>query len=1013
MTKKHRFRPNATNRFQHHLRTVASIVVAVSVTSVTFAQNSLSVSSPETDNSVAAEMKSFTLADGYEAQLFADETDGVANPVCMSWDPAGRLWVLCTWAYPQMKPVDKPDDKLLILTDTNGDGRADKTTVFADGLNMPTGFALGHGGAYIGQGNDLLHLVDADGDDKADSRRVLLSGFGTGDTHQNINSLTWSPGGELFFCQGLHSFSRVETPWGIRRLDEHGSWRLRPRRLQLDGFRRSGGDGNPWGIAFGNWGEPFVKGNGQGVFELLPGMVSTEHIASYWGREMTIGQTRIKSMIMEFAESPHLPDDIQGEILIAGYFARDVNRFNRTVDGSGHRLSLQPNLLTSSHNAFRPVDIRIGPDGAIYIADWFNPIIGHYQASFRHPDRDKTHGRIWRITAKGRPLAKAPDLSRMSAAELCEQLKSDWRYVRFQAKRRLADLPKNEATAAVAKWIGGLDDNDPKLEHRLYEAIGVFESHESVNRPLLERLLKAKDYRARAYATRVAGRWHDRLEDPLDLLKRSVTDKSARVRLEAVVACSDIDTADSMTVAAIAIDRPTDRFTNFALTQTVHALAPHWRPALNQGQLTFGNPAGLIYVLQAYGGKDVAGQVRGLIQSKEISTIGRRQLLQLLARTGNADDLQNVFGFALRDPQLLTSLPAIVEARRLVPSRAVHRELEAMLKHQNTNIRSSAARLAGLWKQGQLVPLLEALVDGNDDDQVRASAIHSLAELVPDAAVKEFQPFITLRHSPQIYLAALKAVARQDVNTAAIAGVKLLAELEDARSSGPVLSTIMNRRGSAKAMAAALKQGDVSVDGAKLMSRWFSAAGHDNEELVNALKSCMGIKPGEETPYDISLVRTLAEEVRESGDAAAGKRVFTSSLANCIACHRVQNVTTTVGAFPKGPDLTAVAAGLPLELIIESVIWPKRQIKEGFEMTTILTDDGRAFSGYLTSEGNATVGLRDLATGKVRAIPTETIEDRVNKGTAMPSGFTNSLTREEVRDLIAYLASLKGSGIKP
>ena len=177
----------------------------------------MSVSKPEADNSVAAELKSFTLADGYEANLFADETNGVANPVCMSWDPAGRLWVLVTAAYPQLKPVDKPDDKLLILTDTDGDGRADKTTVFADGLNMPTGFALGHGGAYIGQGNDLLHLEDTDDDDKADARRVLLTGFGTGDTHQNINSFTWSPGGELLFCQGLHAFSRVETPWGISR----------------------------------------------------------------------------------------------------------------------------------------------------------------------------------------------------------------------------------------------------------------------------------------------------------------------------------------------------------------------------------------------------------------------------------------------------------------------------------------------------------------------------------------------------------------------------------------------------------------------------------------------------------------------------------------------------------------------------------------------------------------------------------------------------------------------------
>ncbi|MDA7910382.1 sorbosone dehydrogenase, partial [bacterium] len=144
-----------------------SVIFALLGISQGVAQNPLSVSKPETDNTVAGELKSFTLADGYEANLFADETDGVANPVCMAWDPAGRLWVLVTSAYPQPKPSDKPQDKLLILSDTNGDGRADKTIVFADGLNMPTGFALGQGGAYLGQGNDLLHLKDTDGDDKA------------------------------------------------------------------------------------------------------------------------------------------------------------------------------------------------------------------------------------------------------------------------------------------------------------------------------------------------------------------------------------------------------------------------------------------------------------------------------------------------------------------------------------------------------------------------------------------------------------------------------------------------------------------------------------------------------------------------------------------------------------------------------------------------------------------------------------------------------------------------------
>jgi putative heme-binding domain-containing protein len=600
----------------------------------------------------------------------------------------------------------------------------------------------------------------------------------------------------------------------------------------------------------------------------------------------------------------------------------------------------------------------------------------------------------------------------MSAAELCEQLKSDWRYVRFQAKRRLADLPKNEATAAVTKWIGGLDDSDPKLEHRLYEAIGVFESHESVNRPLLERLLKAKDYRARAYATRVAGRWHDRLESPLELLDRSVTDESARVRLEAIVACSDIHSAESMAVAAKAVGRPIDRFANFALTQTVHALAPYWQPALNQGQLDFDDPSGLIYVLRAYGGKDVAGQVRGLIQSKEISANGRRQLLALLARVGNANDVQAVFSHAMRDPQLLELLPAIAQGRRLIPSGSVHDNLAILLTHESATVRAAAARLAGLWNQRQLIPLLEPMLKGVDD-LVLAATIRSFGELSPDLAVKELQPFIANTHTLPVVLAALEAVGQQDINAAALAALTLLSKRDNDDTLGPVLSAIMNHRRSALAVASALKQASVSADDAKLISRWLSASGYDDATLVNALKARMGIQPGQTIAYDVSLVRSLAQEVRQSGDAVAGKQVFVSSLANCTACHRVQQVAPPGGAFPKGPNLTAVAAGLQLELIIESVIWPKRQIKEGYEMTTILTDDGRTFSGYLTSEGNGTVGLRDLATGKVREIPSETIEERVNKGTAMPSGFTNSLTRKELRDLIAYLASLKGSGIKP
>ena len=160
----------------------------------------MSVAKPEADNSVAAELASFIHDDRLKVNLFADETLGIANPVCFEWDAKDRLWVLCTWAYPQVKPGERPNDKLIILEDRDGDGRADHSSVFLDGLDMPTGFALGHKGIYIGEGHDLIH-GDTDGDGKADCANCC-SPTGTGDTHQNISSFAWSRRG-TFFAKGF------------------------------------------------------------------------------------------------------------------------------------------------------------------------------------------------------------------------------------------------------------------------------------------------------------------------------------------------------------------------------------------------------------------------------------------------------------------------------------------------------------------------------------------------------------------------------------------------------------------------------------------------------------------------------------------------------------------------------------------------------------------------------------------------------------------------------------------
>ena len=807
------------------------------------AQRSLSVSKPEADNSVAAQLASFQVADGYEVNLFADESMGIANPVCFRWDAEGRLWVLCTWAYPQPKPGEPAADKLFILEDKDQNGKADKVSVFADGLNMPTGFALGHGGVYLAEGPDLVHLRDTNGDGKADKREVLFTGFGTGDTHQNINSLTWSPGGELFFCQGLHCFSRVQTPWGIARLDEHGSWRLRPLRRQLHSYRRTSGGGNPWGYAFGDWGEAFIKSNGTGVSELLPSLVHTDHIGGgYWGGAMSIGNTKIKSMCIEIVDSPHLPDDLQGDFLIAGYYARNVSRLRPTIDGAGHRLRTLAPLLTSSHNAFRPVDLNVGPDGAIYLADWFNPIIGHYQASLRHPDRDKTHGRIWRITAKGRPLHKQPALAKMSADQLCGQLANPVRRTRQLAKLRLMDLHKAEATAATQKWVDELKPDDPKLEHKLFEAIGVFESHEVVNRPLLDRLLKAKNYLARAYATRVAGRWHDRLKNPLARLKQSAADKHSRVRLEAIVAVSDVRQAEAMTVAAQAAAGPTDRFINFAFTQTVHALASYWKPALVEGSLDFAKPSHLVKVISIGGGADVAGVVRQQLADKELSPERRTTLVALLASIGSHADSGLALQLGAAQPEVLHALATSTRERNLAVPANAGQLIAPSLTHKDNAVRAEAIELCGLWKlQAHGETIRSLVIDRKQPEPVRLAAAKALPSFKGESMVESLASLASLKETSAIRAAALGGLAQRDLPRAAQLATALLAQVK-ADDMDALLTAILQRSEGGNALADALGKKKLPVDLAKLVRRWLNAAGRNEPNLVKALNAVIGCK---------------------------------------------------------------------------------------------------------------------------------------------------------------------------
>lgn len=932
------------------------------------------------------ERKSFQVADGYEVRLFASEKDGIVKPLQIRWDPQGRLWVTCGQSYPQLRPGEKPDDTIVILEDADGDGVADKSTTFARGLNMPMGLEIGRGGAYVGQGEEIVHLKEKDG--RAAERTVLFRGFFSADSHQNINSFVWGPGGEMMFCQGLHLFSHVETPWGVEKLDKAGVWRMREKRGRLDPFLGDDmGPQNPYGVVFDNYGQPImVAGNGQGVYYLLPAMIRTRHFQQY----AQIWTKTNKLAGADIIETAALPGDVQGVMVAGGFLNNAVYWFQILEDGSGFRVKDLPALIVSKSPVFRAVDVRMGPDGAIYIADWYNPIIGHYQASFRHPDRDKVHGRIWRVTAKGRASVKPPDLVKLTTPELLDALKSDERWTRTQARRVLADRPTDEVIAATAKWAESADARG------LIDAIGLYETHEIVEPGLLKRMLRSPDYRVRAYATRVVGSWNDRLPDALALLAERAADDHPRVRLEAVVAASYVPDAKAVEVASIVVDRPMDRFLNHALIQAVHALKVHWKPAFDAGALTFGGRAErLQFVLKADGSKDVLARLVSLLKSGQLSDETRGNALVLLASIGGADELSLVLTEAFKPGQtalairVLDELAAGARARRGVPAGGAEL-LQRLLKDGDPALRPGVLALAGLWRAEPLRPTLEAMARAaGTPDATRRAAIEGLADFGAADVLQEIQ-------GPH----AAAALARIDLKAGASAAVQAM----EPGSVELLINAFLARQGGSDALAAALGAASIPADTAKLGLRALSTAGRQDEALRAALSKAAGISSAA-IEYSVDFVKALGQEALSQGDPARGEKVFRGTITNCVSCHAIGGAGGKVG-----PDVSAVGTGLPIDMVIESVLWPNRQVKEGFMTTMVLTKNDQIHQGFHASEDKQTLILRDPAKDELIRIPVSEIARRKEVGSVMPEGLTNGLTRTELRDLIRFLADLGKPG---
>lgn len=942
----------------------------------------------------------FQVAEGLEVTLWA-ENPLLHKPLQMNFDPQGRLWVVSSELYPQIEPGQAATDKVIILQDTTGAGRADKATVFADGLLIPTGIEVGDGGAYVAQSTELLHFKDTNGDGKADVRRTVLSGFGTEDTHHNLHTLRWGPDGRLYMNQAVYTRTDTETPHGVVRLKAGGVFRFDPRDQHLEVLFR--GLINGWGHQFDAFGQSLMTdGAGfQGINWGVPGATLRTLAPARRVMDSVSAGAYPKYASIEIIRSSQFPADWQGDVITLDFRAHRVVRFKIADQGSGFVTREMPDLMRTTADSFRPIDVRLGPDGALYIADWSNPIIQHGEVDFRDPRRDKAHGRIWRVAAKSQSAKPIVNLASLSNTALLERLPSANAYDSEQSRRLLVERGATKVVPDLAAWLAKLPASN---ESARLHALWLYQGFNHANAPLLQELLAAKDPRVRAAAVRALPN-----DGQIGSLEKLIADAHPRVRLEALRALGKRSTAKAAELALTVLERPMDTYLDYALWLTINDLAEPWLAAVKSGAWKIeGREKQLEFGLKAVE-PDLAGDVLGqLLAARGIPRDGSGPWIELIGSSGGPAQLRQLLDQVLAngfsDTATLRALTALADAGRLRSFKPAGEltDLRKLLQAGDTTRRTAAMQIAGAWKLGAVTPEL-AKVAGNaaTPSAERAAALAALREIGGSKVVAELK---TLAAStvPEIRRQSIVTLAGLDVPAAMPDVLAVLKATTDEVEAQALWRALLSIRGVSARLAAELPKTQLPREVARAGLRP-AREGTQHQALVPELLKSAGLSLSTRQ-LSAAELQQLAEEAIAKGDATRGEHIYRRSDLACVACHAIGGAGGKIG-----PDLTSIGASAPADYLVESLLYPNAKIKEGYHSALISTKDGQEQSGMITKETATEILLR-TATNQEISIPTQNVARRTSVGSLMPAGLIDTLLPEERLDLIKFMAQLGKPG---
>jgi putative membrane-bound dehydrogenase-like protein len=992
-------------------------------------------------------IKHLVVPEGFHAELFASESNfGGGKPIAMTWDERGRLWVALTVDYPhRLAPRGEGDDRIAILEDTNGDGRADKTTVFADKLTIPTSIAFHRGGAIVQNGTQTIFLKDNDGDDRADERRIVFTGWNMRDTHGGVSNFQYGLDNWIWAMQG-YNYSRPVSADREREADRRdepaGSQSRAPRGRQAgrdqgfaQGFFRfrldPGGPGkiefirstnnNTWGLGISEEGIILGSTANRNPSVYMPIANRYYEKVRGWRRSLVLGTIADSFLFKAITENVRQVDQHGGYTAGAGhslYTARAYpqeywNRVAFVAEPTGHlvgsfvldrrgadfRSTNSFNLVASDDEWTSPIMAEVGPDGQVWVIDWYNFIVQHNPtpigfrtgpyAAYETDLRDKKHGRIYRVVYDAAGKSEPVSLAGASPEKLVATLAHPTLLWRRHAQRLLVERGQKDVVPQLIALVrdGAIDEIGLNVGaiHSLWtlHGLGVLDGNHSEATAAAVAALRHASSGVRRNAVAVLPPSADSVKAILaaDL----INDSDAQVRLAAILALADLpatrDAGEALAGVLADSAAMSDRWLTDGVTAAAANNADHFLTAVAARNSSVERGAELIGVVAEHYARG------GPVESAP------RLLASLAAANPQAADtiVRGLSRGWPKDRPVSLDDPTAEQVEKLA-GRLPAGTRGLLIKMAAAWGTKRFERYAAAARADLLAQLRDA--DRSDDDRIAAAGELAAFGERDSKIVEELLDAITPQTSPQVATGILRALeVSEAAETARLVAGRLPNYTPVVRAAG--ISLLLGRSESTRALLDVLDSGGVPLSELSLDQRQ-ALSSHPEERIRRRAMAVLrrsGALPNADRQKVIEEWLAVA---KSKGDTAVGKEVFKKQ---CAKCHTHNGEGERIG-----PDLTGMAVH-PKEELLGHILDPSRSVEGNYRIYKVVTGDGQVISGLLASESKTTLELFD-AEGKKRTLLRDEVEQIVaSNNSLMPDGFEKLVSREEMTHLLEFLAA--------